>query len=339
MSEVNQGQQPAAPVSELDEIANLLVGGLDESFEVNDDNDDENPLDASTDSEEVGEGQETQDTDVTWASALGLSDDDIVLDEEGNLKGIKVGEESIPFSELKNGYQFSKANTQRAQQLAEDRKQLEQVKQTVTTEYTKKLQDVHKLTELLTSKFLDDYNSIDWQRLREEKPGEYAALLRDYDAKKLELQSIFSAIDSEQSELSSQQLSEQHANRTQYLEHQARKAIEKNPEWTDVNKFKSAMADMTSFVGEAYGFTAEEFSSVYDARLLELIKDAMAYRKGSQIAKEKLSQPVPKFQKSGVQAKKPTKLNALVNKAKTTKGYQKKNAEVDAVAALLLGVK
>ena len=97
MSEVNQGQQQeqAAPVSELDQITDLLVGGLDEGFENDDANDDESPLVDSNDSEEVEQDQEEQDTDVSWASALGVSDDDIVLDEEGNFKAIKVGDEQI----------------------------------------------------------------------------------------------------------------------------------------------------------------------------------------------------------------------------------------------------
>lgn len=340
MSEVNQGQQQesAAPVSELDQIADILVGGLDEDFVNNDADDDESPLVESNDSEEVEQDQEEQDTDVSWAGALGLSDDDIVLDEEGNFKGVKVGDEQIGLAELKNGYQFNKANTQRAQQLAEERKQLEQVKEVVTTEYTKKLQNVNKLTEMLAGKFLEEYNSIDWSRLRAERPGEYAALLRDYDSRKAELQNVFSALETENSSVTTSQMQEQQAKFIQHLEVQAKKAIEKNPEWQDVDKFKSAMSEMTSFVSEAYGFTQEEFNSVYDARLLDLIKDAMAYRNGSKIAQQKIVTKVPTFQKSGVQAKKVTKLDALVKKAKTAKGYQKKGAEVDAVAALLLGV-
>lgn len=339
MSEINQGQQQesAAPVSELDQIADILVGGLDEDFVNNDADDDASPLVESTDSEEVEQDQE-QDTDVSWASALGLSDDDIVLDEDGNFKGVKVGDDSIALSELKNGYQFNKANTQRAQQLAEERKQLEQVKEVVTTEYTKKLQNVNKLTEMLAGKFLEEYNSIDWNRLRAEKPGEYAALLRDYDSRKAELQNVFSALETETTELTASQSQEQQAKYIQHLEVQAKRAIERNPEWKDVEKFKSAMTEMTSFVGEAYGFTPEEFNSVYDARLLDLIKDAMAYRKGSKIAQQKMVNKVPTFQKTGVQAKQPTKLNTLIKKAQTAKGHQKKGAEIDAVAALLLGV-
>ena len=340
MSEVNQGQQQeqAAPVSELDQITDLLVGGLDEGFENDDANDDESPLVDSNDSEEVEQDQEEQDTDVSWASALGVSDDDIVLDEEGNFKAIKVGDEQITLLELKNGYQFNKASTQRAQQLAEERKQLEQVKEVVTTEYTKKLQNVNKLTEILANKFLEEYNSIDWNKLRAERPGEYSALLMDYEARKAELQNVFSALETENSSITASQMQEQQTKFMQHLEIQAKKAIEKNPERQDVEKFKSAMSEMTTFVGEAYGFTPEEFNSVYDARLLDLIKDAMAYRNGSKIAQQKIVNKVPTFQKSGVQAKKVTKLDALVKKAKTAKGYQKKGAEVDAVAALLLGV-
>lgn len=339
MSEINQGQ-PGAPVSELDQMAEILVGGLDEDSDIQDDGNDENQTEASTE-EEVSEDQDAQDDeDVTWAKALGVDESDILLDDDGNFKGIKIvvdgKEEQATLAELKNGYQFNKANTQRAQAIAEERKQLENVKQLVTTEYTQKLQNVNKLTELLAGKFLEEYNSLDWQRIRLEQPGEYAALQRDFDAKRLELQNIFAALETEQKSISVEEQQAQQAKYNSYLEAQAQKAIANNPEWKDVEKFKTAMSDMVKFVGDAYGFSADEFSSVYDARLLELIKDAMAYRNGSKIAQEKIATNIPKFQKSSGPAKKSSKLDQLVKTAKSAKGYKKRDAEADAITALLL---
>jgi len=271
-----------------------------------------------------------------------LPEDDIALDEEGNLVGVKVivngKDELIPLVELKNGYQFNKANTQKAQALAEERKQLEEVKAVVTGEYTKKLQNVAKLSELLANKFLEEYNSINWNKLRADMPGEYAALQRDFDAKRLELQTVFTTIEAEQGQIVEQQQVDTQQKINAHLTTQAELVINNNPDWKDIGKFKTAMSDMANFVSESYSFTPEEFSSVYDARLIELIKDAMSYRKGKTNIESKTKAKIPTFQKSVGQVKKTSKLDQLVKTAKNSKGYKKRDAETNAVAALLLGL-
>lgn len=337
MSELNQDQPAKESVGALDQIANLLIGEEgDSNLAIQDDENDESQLEASTDNE-VEEGQDDDEQgEVSWASALGVSDDDVVLDEEGNFKGIKIGDEHVPLADLKNGFQFNKANTQKAQALAEERRQFEEAKTQVTTEYSSKLQTVGKLTEKLADKFLEEYNSIDWARLRVERPGEYAALQQDYNARRAELQNVFAALDTETQAISAQEQQEQAARWQSHLETQARIAVEANPEWKDVDKFKSDMSNMTKFVNEAYGFSEQEFMSVYDARLLNLIKDAMKYRNGAKIVEDKVINKAPKFQKSNGPTKKPSKLDQLVKTAKNAKGYQKRAAETDAIAALLL---
>lgn len=343
----NQDQRPGESVSSIDKIADLLSsdGQNIDSVEQDTRNDESQPDVSIADDVDVV-GQENQEVeqdaqDVTWASALGVGDDDIELDDDGNFVGVKITvdgkNELVPLTELKNGYQFSKANTQRAQALAEERKQLEEVKATVTGEYTKKLQNALKLNELLASKFLDDYNSIDWNRLRAEMPGEYAALQRDYDAKRSELQAVFTAIETEYAESSKKQAIESQQKFNLHLSKQAELVISNNPDWKDIEKFKSAMSDMTAFIGEAYGFTPDEFSSVYDARLIELVKDAMAYRKGKTNVESKKLQKLPTFQKSTGQTKQRTKLDQLIKTAKNAKGSNRRNAETDAIVALLQG--
>lgn len=337
MSELNQDQPAKESVGALDQIANLLIGEEgDSNLATQDDENDESQLEASTDNE-VEEGQNDGEQDeVSWASALGVNDDDVVLDEDGNFKGIKIGDEHVPLADLKNGFQFSRANTQKAQALAEERRQFEEAKTQVTEQYTSKLQTVHKLTEKLADKFLEEYNAIDWGRLRLERPGEYAALQQDYSSRRAELQNVFAALETEGQTISQQEQQEQQARWQAHLETQARIAVDANPEWKDVSKFKSDMSDMTKFVSDSYGFSEQEFMSVYDARLLNLIKDAMKYRNGAKIVEDKVINKAPKFQKSNGPAKKTTKLDQLVKTAKNAKGYQKRAAETDAIAALLL---
>jgi hypothetical protein len=96
---------------------------------------------------------------------------------------------------------------------------------------------------------------------------------------------------------------------------------------------------MTDFVAGAYGFTQEEFGGIQDARMLEVIKDAMRYRSSIKNVKTKLDVNLPKYQKStGKTTKSVTKLDKLTKIAKSSQGYQRRNAETDAVAELLGGL-
>jgi len=127
---------------------------------------------------------------------------------------------------------------------------------------------------------------------------------------------------------------QQHFN--EYIKGEAEKIITKNPSWAKPEVFKKAITEMTDFVNEAYGFSAQEFANVQDARVLEIVKDAMKYRSSIKSAKTKLEVTVPKFQKSsGKTVKTLSKLDRLTKQAKEAKGYSKRAAETDAVAELL----
>lgn len=358
MEITNQDQRPGESVSSIERIAQLLTdeneskteteagdssSAQTEQFEQTDESNLE-----STDDQNIGEQEESStqedEQDVTWASALGVADEDLVLDEEGNFKGVKTkvnGKEAVvQLKDLIGGYQFNAANTQKAQILAEERRQFDQVRSTVAQEYTKKLDDVAKLTELLSNRFMSDYNNIDWVRLRTERPGEYAALQQDFNARRGELETIFSAINEDQSLHHQSITEEQQQQWNNHLAAQAQQVIDNNPEWRDVSKFKTAMTDFEQFVQEAYGFSPEEFHSVYDARLIELIKDAQKYRSGKQKIAQNKVEKVPTFQKKGLKTPaKTSTLDKLVKQAKSAKGYHKRTAETNAIAALLLGDK
>lgn len=330
-----------APVDTLGQMAALLQEPAQEA--TTQEEQIEEPTQEEPTQEELAQeepAQEEQPSDVTWGGTLGLDDKNVILDDAGNFKAVKVkvdGRESeVNMQDLVAGYQTAKYNTQKSQALAEESRQFNELKNSVVQAYTQKLESVTKLANYLEQSFLRDFNGIDWDTLRTTNAGEYAALVQDLGIRKNELQKIYSTIEQErltEVQALQQTQEEQIAGR---LQDEVAKALEKNPTWQDVTVFKKDVEELKTFVEEAYGFTSTEFDTIHDHRLLELVKDAMRYKKNTQVAASKLQKPVPKFQSTQTRnAKVVSKLDVLTNAAKNARGYEKVSKQTDAIAELL----
>jgi hypothetical protein len=286
---------------------------------------------------------ENEESEATWSKVLGVPDDKVVLDDEGEFAGFKIkvdGKvEVVPTADLIAGFQNNKSNTQKSKAIAEEKKQLETHKMQLLQEYGTKIKDAEALTTYLENSLVKEYQGVDWNSLRYSNPGEYAALVQDYNIRVDEIQKIKTATDTVKQQ-ETEKYTQEFGQKTQaYIQEQVQQAIEKHPEWQDTKKFKSALSDMQNFVSETYGFSAQEFADVKDARILDLILDAKKYRAGKTVAEQKLAKPVGKFQKPTGQVKATkTKLEQLTSKAKTSSGYAKHAAETDAVAELLKNI-
>jgi hypothetical protein len=290
--------------------------------------------------DEADEADESE-TDTTWSKVLGVPEDKIILDDEGDFAGFKIKVDGkvdvVPAADLIAGYQNNKSNTQKSKALAEEKKQFYEVdKPRLLQEYGTKIKDAEALTSYLENSLVKEYQGIDWNNLRFQNPGEYAALVQDYNIRVDEIQKIKTATETVKQQ-ETQKYQQEFGQKTQaYIQEQVQQAIEKHPEWQDTKKFKAALGDMQAFVTDTYGFSPQEFADVKDARILDLILDAKRYRAGKTIAEKKLAKPVGKFQKPTGQAKATkSKLEQLTSKAKASSGYAKHAAETDAVAELL----
>jgi CRISPR/Cas system CSM-associated protein Csm2 small subunit len=302
------------------------------------------------DGEEV-EGEETEpvevdetnagEGEVTWATTLGLDEKQVVLDDKGDFAGVNVkidGKTStVPLSDLVAGYQSNKSNTNKSKAIAEERKQLDSVKQQVLSEYGKKLKDAEALTEYLEDSMTKEYQGIDWNSLRYQNPAEYAALVQDYNIRTSEIEKIKAAIKTVVSDEAMKMNGEFQQNVASFVQAQVEKVIENNPQWTDKKILTKALTSMQTFCNETYGFSKEEFAEIRDARIIEVLKDAQRYRQGKQVASNKIEKKVAKFIKpTGSGVKTQSKLERLTKVAKETKGYAQKEAQRDAVAELFL---
>jgi len=350
-------------LSATDQIADLLIA--EDETASGDEKEDENlNLESNLDEDEESdegeadgeEGDEESDEDETdleaiadddlsWEGVIGLPEEQLSFDDKGNLKGIKVKvndfEGVLTVPELVAGYQTGKAVTMKGQALAEDKKAFEGQKERVEQIYASKLESVDALSAHFEKQLISEFDGVDWNALRNSDPAEYAAARHDYAARAGELKRIQEAIATDKAAAQKEMATANAVKMQSYAKEQHDKMLEKNPEWRDEKVREKARDGFKNFVNETYGFTEQEFDTVFDARLIELIKDAKKYREGSKVAAKKLTKPVPKFQKSrgGQKNKRTSKLEKLTAQAAKAKGGARRDLQASAVAELLMGSK
>ena len=349
-------QEERANLSSEEQIAHLLIDedesereddtGEETQTEASTQSEDEESNEASAESEEQQQEQQAasdDDEEVTWGNVLGLRDDQMSFDDDGNLNGFitKVNGETTTISaeELLAGFQNNKANTTKAQEHAEAVKNFEVQMEQSKQEYVSKLESVEALSKHFERQLIAEYDDVNWAQLKDDNPAQYAAMRLDFQNKAGELQQILDAIEKDkQAEFVKHQegmVEKQQA----YVKQQFDLLIQNNPEWADKTKRDAAQAEFRTFVSDQYGFTDAEFDTVFDARLIELIKDAKRYHDASKVASKKRQTPVPKFQKSvgGQKQKAPNKLDKLTKAIPKARGAEKRDLQATAVAELLMG--
>lgn len=327
--------------SAIDRVASLLHKE-DEDHDLDDDVYDE----PEGEDEDLGdEESEAPDdggdaSDVELAKVIGFTDDQLDVDEDGNVNGIIVnvnGQKSVvSASDLIAGYQTNKAITQKAQLVAEEKRQFDGLKGQAISEYTQRLQLVDGLAQQLKNALMGDYSQVDWNRLRAEKPGEYAALMQDVNSRQQQIDGIIASIGIE-----AQRFQEQISGISQqqyqgYLREQLQDVVNRNPSWRDPAVMERDMSILGKVATQEYGISPQEFAHLADARHIEILKDAVAYRTGKKLTQEKISK-APSFQKSGSGSRRgSTKLDRLITASKKAKGSQKRGFQTSAIAELLL---
>jgi predicted DNA-binding protein (UPF0278 family) len=98
------------------------------------------------------------------------------------------------------------------------------------------------------------------------------------------------------------------------------------------------MNDLIAYAREN-GFPDEELNEVTFNRHIQVLRKAMLFDKGQTVAEKKVRK-APKMQRAAngrFASKKKSQVDRLIDKAKTAKGANKREAQADAVAAILAG--
>lgn len=199
---------------------------------------------------EEGEGQEEQEQTQTFT--------------------VKVDgkEVAVTLEELQNGYSRTQDYTRKTQQIAEVRKQVEQETQAVRAER----QQYAQLLGALQAQLQATEPQVDMDRLYNEDPIEWVRtkeVMRERQEKAL-------AIQAEQQRLSQVSQYEQQRAMEEQLSKEKDALLAALPEWRDPKKAQAEKALVVESA-KAAGFSEDDLKSVYDHRLVLLLRKAGLY--------------------------------------------------------------
>jgi len=177
-------------------------------------------------------------------------------------------EVSVTLDELQKGYSRTQDYTRKTQQIAEVRKQVEAETQAVRAERGQYAQ----LLGALQAQLQSSESQVDLDRLYNEDPIEWVRqkeVLRDRQEKAY-------AIQAEQQRLIQLSQQEQQQSMQQHLESQKDALLAALPEWKDQKRAKLEKAMLIESAKSA-GFSDEDLKSVYDHRLVLLLRKAALF--------------------------------------------------------------
>lgn len=276
---------------------------------------------------------------AAFAQELGVDSDKLGLDEDGQIVvRVKVNGENkeVSLTEAISGTQYRAANDQKAQELAESRKSFDTERQQVAEEFSRRLQQVQGVGQMLEQRLMAEYNNVDWQALRVSDPSEFLIRQQEFQARHQELHQAGQAIGEQMRLQSDHAEKEWQQERSQILQSEREVMVQSVPEWQDKEVMQRDLGSIVEY-GRSLGFTDDDLSNVIHNRELQVLRKAYLYDQGQKVAEKKTKNP-PKMQRSAngrFTSRKDTKLNRLVERAKTAKGGEKRDAEAAAVLAIL----
>lgn len=286
------------------------------------------------------EGAAGEDDDQTLAAALGLPDDALEYDEEGNVvfNAVIDGEATkVKMQDLVKSYQLEGHVNKKSMQLESDRREFETTRDQAYNHLTQKITVANNLIGAVEQQLMGELQGIDWDTLRATDPAEWAATRQYYTERVQWLEQLKTQTGSMHKGLTEEQQKAQQDKYNAFMQGEVQKMIQDNPAWKDQAVMAKEVGEVGKFLVDKYGFTPEEIANHMDARMMRMVRDAMQFANGKDTLKtKKVPDNVPKFRTPGQQ-------NA--NRRDTTKARQvkaqkeairKSGGSVDAIAASLV---
>ena len=296
----------------------------------------EQPTEKEEDTQEA-EVEETEEEDVEFEAEEADDDteeseddseieDEEVVEEEQTFTVKAAGEEKeVTLDELKKSYQLGSDYTKKTQEVAEQRKVIDQEAKAIIE--ARKVRDDYAQRLQAVEQFLVGSNDSpeDLAAMKENDPIGYAVKVAEMTEKKDQLQQV----QAEQQRIAQEQNSDREAQMQKFVEGEAQKLTQSLPEFSDKTKGEKIRNDIRNY-GKKVGFTDEELSQVYDSRHVLVLHKAAQYDKlmaGKAGVKKKVAN-APKMIKGGAKVKQ----NVTDKTKKQMKRLQQTGSARDAAA-------
>ena len=239
---------------------------------------DETTEDSET--EEVEEEEESEDVDDDESEE---SEEEEVEDEDetdSTVYTVKVNGQDVEVSEdeLIKGYSRQQDYTQKTQQLAEYKRQMDAAAQGMQQEIAQtqqmRAQYVDALSTAIDTNYahLQQYANIDWETLKSQDKEEYLTKRDEYR----QAQESIQGLQAQAQQAQQQQEREMQMQHQQVLQEEHSKMVSILPEWNDPDTQRAIAKSLSEFA-LSKGYTQEELSQLVDHRSILVLMQAKAY--------------------------------------------------------------
>ena len=187
-------------------------------------------------------------------------------------------EQQVTLDELMSGYSRQSDYTRKTQDVAKERKQMEELQ----TQYVSEMQQaraerqqyLESLNQIIANSAsnLDKFTNIDWESIKENDPIEYVTKREEFR----EAQEKVQAMQREQYTAQQKQLQDEGQLRARALQEENKKLLEIVPEWSEPEKQKKLVSTIREYATEQ-GFSEQELNSLIDHRSLLVLMKAQKY--------------------------------------------------------------
>jgi len=197
------------------------------------------------------------------------------------------GEEvEVTLDELQSGYSRQQDYTRKTQELAQQRKIIEQQQQELAQRDAIYAQLLPKLEAQLSA---DLANEPDWNRLYEDDPVGYVREKQLWDERKEKLR----ATQAENQRLQQEAYQKQQEQLAQFVQYGQQKLLEIVPEWKNPEIAQQEKLAIRDYGINTLGYTAQEMDTIYDYRALLGLRNAWLNDKTVQATKKKPTEKAP----------------------------------------------
>ena len=230
------------------------------------------PLEEDESFEEESEEEEAEEAEEESEETEG--------EEEEELYAVTVNgeEQSVTLDELLSGYSRQSDYTRKTQEIASERKGIEELQQQYNSHVAQIQQErqqyVDALTNMISSQGseLEKYSNIDWDTLRESDPIEYVTAKEQYR----EAQERVQGMQYQQAQAQQAQQAEMKKAHHEMVQVERGKLVDALPEWGDEDKRKDLSTNLQSYARDQ-GFSQQELNSLIDHRSVLVLLKAQKY--------------------------------------------------------------
>lgn len=233
---------------------------------------------SDTEAEDAEEVIEYDADDV--ASLFGIDPESLSINEDGtaSFKTKVNGEEgTATLADLIKGHQIEANVNRKSVELSEAQKAFDAERVARFQALDQQMQVAGGLVQQMENELMREYNSVNWETLRNADPAEYAAKQQDYNARYQQIQGYKANVLQQQAQQSEQLKRAQHEWTAKEIDRNQGELLKVVPEWADAKLAAKEATAVEKLLIDVYGFTPDEAGGTIDYRVIHAGRDLMRY--------------------------------------------------------------